>query len=44
MICMTKFNEFIYNLILQDEESYVRKTAAICVAKLYDISPELIED
>ena len=29
---------------LVDEDPYVRKTAAICVAKLYDISPELIED
>ena len=29
---------------LRDEDPYVRKTAAICVAKLYDISPELVED
>ena len=29
---------------LVDEDPYVRKTAAICVAKLYDISPELIEE
>ena len=29
---------------LKDEDPYVRKTAAICVAKLYDISPELVED
>jgi vesicle coat complex subunit len=28
----------------QDEDPYVRKTAAICVAKLYDISPEIVED
>jgi hypothetical protein len=28
----------------QDDDPYVRKTAAICVAKLYDISPELVED
>ena len=29
---------------LQDEDPYVRKTAAICVAKLYDIAPEMVED
>eukprot|EP00164_Ancoracysta_twista_P004132 GFYU01005549.1.p1 GENE.GFYU01005549.1~~GFYU01005549.1.p1 ORF type:complete len:929 (+),score=345.40 GFYU01005549.1:52-2838(+) len=29
---------------LRDEDPYVRKTAAICVAKLFDISPELAED
>lgn len=29
---------------LQDDDPYVKKTAAICVAKLYDISPELVED
>ena len=29
---------------LVDEDPYVRKTAAICVAKLYDIAPEMIED
>ena len=29
---------------LKDEDPYVRKTAAVCVAKLYDISPDLVED
>ena len=29
---------------LLDEDPYVRKTAAICVAKLYDIAPEMAED
>lgn len=29
---------------LEDSDPYVKKTAAICVAKLYDISPELVED
>ncbi|EDQ85070.1 uncharacterized protein MONBRDRAFT_12202 [Monosiga brevicollis MX1] len=29
---------------LQDEDPYVRKTAAICVAKLYDIDPQLVHD
>jgi len=28
---------------LKDKDPYVRKTAAICVAKLYDMSPELVE-
>lgn len=28
---------------LKDPDPYVRKTAAICVAKLYEISPELVE-
>ena len=29
---------------LVDDDPYVRKTAAICVAKLYDIAPEMVED
>lgn len=29
---------------LKDEDPYVRKTAAVCVAKLHDISPEMVED
>jgi vesicle coat complex subunit len=29
---------------VKDEDSYVRKTAAICIAKLYDVSPEQIEE
>jgi AP-1 complex subunit beta-1 len=29
---------------LQDDDPYVRKTAAVCVAKLYDINPELVDD
>ena len=28
----------------QDEAPYVRTTAAVCVAKLYDINAELVED
>jgi AP-1 complex subunit beta-1 len=27
---------------LHDENPYVRKTAALCVAKLYDLKPELV--
>ena len=29
---------------VQDDDPYVRKTAAVCVAKLFDINPELVED
>ncbi|XP_011494231.1 PREDICTED: AP-1 complex subunit beta-1 isoform X2 [Ceratosolen solmsi marchali] len=29
---------------LKDEDPYVRKTAAVCVAKLYDINAVLVED
>lgn len=29
---------------LRDDNPYVRKTAAICVAKLYDLKPELVMD
>eukprot|EP00931_Biecheleriopsis_adriatica_P048103 TRINITY_DN27786_c0_g1_i1.p1 TRINITY_DN27786_c0_g1~~TRINITY_DN27786_c0_g1_i1.p1 ORF type:complete len:929 (+),score=191.37 TRINITY_DN27786_c0_g1_i1:41-2827(+) len=28
----------------RDEDAYVRKTATICIAKLFDINPELVED
>ena len=29
---------------VQDDDPYVRKTAAVCVAKLFDINPELVDD
>jgi len=29
---------------LRDEDPYVRKTAAVCVAKLYDIAPDLVKE
>lgn len=29
---------------LKDDDPYVRKTASVCVAKLYDINAELVED
>uniref|UniRef100_M4B2Y6 Beta-adaptin appendage C-terminal subdomain domain-containing protein n=1 Tax=Hyaloperonospora arabidopsidis (strain Emoy2) TaxID=559515 RepID=M4B2Y6_HYAAE len=29
---------------LQDEDPYVRKTAAICVSKLYDINPTMVDE
>merc|ERR1719414_186546 len=28
----------------KDPDAYVRKTATICIAKLFDINPELVED
>eukprot|EP01132_Coremiostelium_polycephalum_P010945 gene10945-13404_t len=31
-------------LRLKDQDPYVRKTAAVCVAKLYDVNPELVEN
>lgn len=32
------------NVSKQDDDPYVRKTAAVCVAKLHDINAELVED
>lgn len=29
---------------LKDEDPYVRKTAAVCIAKLHDIDSQLVED
>lgn len=46
-IRVDKISEYLCDPLgraLQDPDPYVRKTAAICVAKLYDISPELVED
>ena len=31
-------------MFVQDEDPYVRKTAAVCVAKLHDINAQLVED
>lgn len=35
---------FCIFLLFQDDDPYVRKTAAVCVAKLFDINAELVED
>lgn len=46
-IRVEKITEYLcepLNRCLKDEDPYVRKTAAVCVAKLHDISPELVED
>ncbi|KAL0447921.1 UNVERIFIED_CONTAM: Beta-adaptin-like protein C [Sesamum latifolium] len=37
-------DKFRGKLLIVDDDPYVRKTAAICVAKLYDINAELVED
>lgn len=43
-IRVDKITEYICDPLqraLRDTDPYVRKTAAVCVAKLYDISPEV---
>mmetsp|Transcript_26252 Transcript_26252/g.44796 ORF Transcript_26252/g.44796 Transcript_26252/m.44796 type:complete len:898 (+) Transcript_26252:41-2734(+) len=45
-IRLQKIAEYLYTPLrtaLKDADPYVRKTAAICVAKLFDISPETVE-
>ena len=37
-------NTLFHHIWLQDEDPYVRKTAAICVVKLFDINPEMVDD
>ena len=37
-------NSHLCDAKLQDDDPYVRKTAAICVAKLFDINAELVHD
>lgn len=42
-----KLNEYLITPLkncLEDEEAYVRKTAALCVPKVYEVSPQLVED
>ncbi len=29
---------------IKDEDSYVRKTAAICIAKLFETHPDIMEE
>lgn len=38
------FIAFCHLPFFQDDDPYVRKTAAVCVAKLFDINAELVED
>ena len=45
-IRVEKITEYLFEPLrkaLKDEDPYVRKTAAVCVAKLYDINPDLVE-
>ena len=35
---------FFPSFLSQDDDPYVRKTAAVCVAKLHDINSQLVED
>ena len=46
-IRLEKISEYLCEPLsrcLRDEDPYVRKTADVCCAKLYDISPELVEE
>jgi AP-1 complex subunit beta-1 len=46
-IRVDKITEYLCDPLLKtlrDDDPYVRKTAAICVAKLFDINPELVEE
>lgn len=46
-IRVDKICEYLFEPLraaLHDEDPYVRKTAALCVAKLYDISPSSVEE
>lgn len=41
-IRVSAITEYLFDPLkaaIKDEDSYVRKTAAICIAKLYDVSP-----
>lgn len=42
----TAISRYLYDPLqkcLTDDDPYVRKTAAICVTKLHDMSPEMVE-
>lgn len=44
---MDKITEYLCEPLrkcLKDEDPYVRKTAAVCVAKMHDINAQLVED
>ena len=41
-----KLNEYLSEPVkacLKDKDAYVRKCAAFCVAKLYELSPEMVD-
>ena len=42
-----KLNEYLLEplkIALNDQEPYVRKTAALCIPKVYEVSPDLVND
>ena len=46
-IRVNKITEYLCDPLqrtLGDDDPYVRKTAAICVSKLFDVNPDLVED
>ena len=46
-LCAEKIIDYLCDPLrkcMRDENPYVRKTAALCVAKLYDLKPELVLD
>ena len=41
-----KLNEYLHEplkISLNDKDAYVRKTAAFCIPKVYELTPEIIE-
>jgi Vesicle coat complex, various subunits len=45
-IRVKKINEYLIEPLkdlLNDEDPYVKKTAVLCVPKVYEVSPELVE-
>jgi len=44
---VNKLNEYLADPLkdaLNDKEPYVRKTAVLCIPKIYEVSPELVTD
>jgi vesicle coat complex subunit len=44
---VNKLNEYLADPLkdaLRDKEPYVRKTAVLCIPKLYEVSPELVNE
>ena len=42
-----KLNEYLLEplkIALNDQEPYVRKTAALCIPKVYEVSPDRVND
>lgn len=41
---MSKLEKIEQNFFSQDKDPYVRKTAVICVAKMFSLNPQLVQD